>query len=548
MWCAASVAVLAGVIGWSCSPKPPVLTAVVPDTGYPRQLLAIDGSTLYAGVVWDAGLPSETVLYNGLFGTTYFQIPANATVGSHPVALRNSLGTSVTSQVTVLQSRGVFPAPRIEDIGIFVMDGNGPVDVALTVAAANLDVDATVTAAAIVAGSPVAKNVAVTIRWGALPVDYLQYHQPDTFGYPIYHYTQLLSIVEGVALGSTLQVTVTNTDGQTATKAYTLPSSVADLDSDGDGLLDAWEEGSYTAQSGNKVPLATMGTDKWRKDILVEVDWMAAAAPQPPVWEKIEQTFRDAPVLNPDGSRGINIIIDHGQGSVLADGGQQLANSECLSYDSPPAGGAPGCASLGGFFNYKAANFNTDRLHIFHYAIFGQKEMAGQSGLGERHGNDFFVTLANLFSLGNDADVQAGHFVHELGHNLGFSHGDLKGDDQNFNFKPNLPSVMNYTYVDGGVDVDCDMIPDGVYTYSQGTLASLDEASLDETVGICDAISVDMNFVNLGGNLVRGDGLFTAGALDIVGNGDTSDKSDDFDQWGNLLFKFDVRGSAWNSN
>ena len=59
-----------------------------------------------------------------------------------------------------------------------------------------------------------------------------------------------------------------------------------------------------------------MGTNKWRKDILVEVDWMAAAAPQPSLWQKVEQVFRDAPVLNPDGSRGVNIIIDHGQGGL----------------------------------------------------------------------------------------------------------------------------------------------------------------------------------------------------------------------------------------
>jgi hypothetical protein len=150
---------------------------------------------------------------------------------------------------------------------------------------------------------------------------------------------------------------------------------------------------------------------------------MAAAAPQQSLWQKVEQVFRDAPVLNPDGSRGVNVIIDHGQGGLFTQGGQALADADCLTLTAPPAS-APGCATIANFFSYKATNFSADRLAIFHYAIFGKKGLDGQtdaSGSGERFGNDFFVTLASLFSLGNDPDVQTGHFVHELGHNLGFS-------------------------------------------------------------------------------------------------------------------------------
>ena len=248
------------------------------------------------------GPGTEKEIYSGLFGTSYFQIPDNAKPGAHPVAIRNSLGTSAAKNVMVLPSQGTFPAPRIEDIGVLLAGGNGPVDVALTIAAANLDLNATVTVAEIVGGTPVARRIRNTVSWGALPVDYLQHHQPDTFGYPIYHYAQLLSVVEGVGLGSTLQVTVTNpTDHRGSTREYTLPATLADLDGDGDGLLDSWEDGFYTAQSGNTVPLNQMGTSKWRKDILVEVDWMAAFAPQPSLWPKVEQVFKDAPVLNPDG-------------------------------------------------------------------------------------------------------------------------------------------------------------------------------------------------------------------------------------------------------
>ena len=381
---------------------------------------------------------------------------------------------------------------------------------------------------------------------------YLQHHKPETFGYPVYHYAQLLSVVKGVGLGSRLRVTVTNSDQQSGTRDFDMPKSVAELDSDGDGLLDTWEDGSYTAPSGNTVPLKAIGTDKWKKDILVEVDRMQTSpVPDSSIWRRIATVFRSAPVLNPDGSRGVHIIIDRGQGGVLSQGGQILADVDCLTMGAPPPGGAPGCPSIDDFFNYKKLpNFNPDRLNIFHYAILGKKGWDTKhgrdvSGEGERFGNDFFVTLGNLFSLANDPGVQTGHFVHELGHNLGFTHGDLMSDDQNFDYKPNLPSVMNYTYVDFGVDLDCDMVSDGLYTYSQGMLASLNEPFVDEMVGICDQVPLDMNFANG----VRGDGQYSAGALDLTGNGDALERSDDFDQWGHMLLDFvNGKGSQWQGN
>lgn len=550
-WCLVAGAILA-VAGTSCSPQPLELKAVMPDTGYPRQLLEVDGATLYASVVWDAGLSTEQEIYNGLFGTSYFQIPEKATPGPHPVAIRNNLGTSATKQVTVLASQGVFPAPRIEDIGVLLAGGNGPVDLGLTIAAANLDLNATVTAVELVGGTPVARKVRTVVTWGGLPIDYLQHHKPDTFGYPVYHYAQLLSVVEGVGLGSTLHVTVTNTDNESSTKDLPVPVSLDQLDGDQDGLIDSWEEGSYTAVSGNTVPLKQMGANKWRKDILVEVDWMAAAAPQASLWQKIEQAFKDAPVLNPDGSRGVNIIIDHGQGGWAADGGQLLTDRDCLSMKAPPAGGWPGCASSEGFFNYKAGHFNVDRLHIFHYAILGQKHPDHRSGDGERHGNDFLVTLGEFPAAeAQDANVQLGLFMHELGHNLGFSHGDLVSEDQNYALKPNLPSVMTYSNGSAayGADVDCNMTPDGVYTYSQGTLKPINEAHVDETIGICDGIPADMNYISVGGlSFGPGDGTISTAALDVNGDGDTLDTSDDFDQWGNMLLPFDTPGSKWANN
>ena len=96
--------------GTGCVPTP-TLSAFAPGSGYPRQLLAVQGTTLFASIVWDVGQPTETVLQNGLFGTNYFQIPATATPGVHAVAMRNSRGTSAPQNVTVLAASGAFPAP-----------------------------------------------------------------------------------------------------------------------------------------------------------------------------------------------------------------------------------------------------------------------------------------------------------------------------------------------------------------------------------------------------------------------------------------------------
>lgn len=503
----------------------PTLTAILPGTGYPRQLLAVDGTTLFAAIVWDIGLPTEAEIYNGLFGTQYFQIPVSATAGVHPVALRNSEGTTGNVNVTVLAASGAYPAPRIDDIGVLGIGGTGPVDVAFTVAGANIDVDATVT----VNGNP----VGTTLRWGGLPIDYLQVHTPATFGYPIYHYVQLLNVVENVALGSNLNVVVTNTDGQTASETFTFPALVTDLDGDGDGLLDSWELGTYTAPSGTAIDIAAMGATRWRKDILVEVDWIAAATPNATIWAMIENAFAEAPVLNPDGSAGVNIIIDRGQGAPFTDGGDVLADHQTMDFEESPAVGYTD------FFTYKGANFDNDRLNIFHYGVFGRVRPNGTSGRGEVWGNDFMVTFATFFVWPQDV-AQVGTFVHELGHNLGLTHGDLNDTPAQWNeaFKPNFPTTMSYRYQFPGVSVDCDFASEGGHTYSQGMFARIVETNVNENVGICDNAALDMN----------GNGAITIGQMDTSQDGDNTDTHDDFNQWGTLLLDFDAAGSRWNGN
>jgi hypothetical protein len=67
--------------------------------------------------------------------------------------------------------------------------------------------------------------------------------------------------------------------------------------------------------------------------------------------------------------------------------------------------------------------------------------------------------------------------MHELGHNLGLRHG---GEDD-FNFKPNYFSVMNYSFQTRGLIIDG---TSGTFDYSRFLTPDLDETNLDETVGI----------------------------------------------------------------
>ena len=520
----------------------PTLNAVVPGTGYPRQLLAVDGTTLGASVVWDAGSASEIELTTGLLGTQYFQIPDTASAGAHTVAIRNSNGTSSTTTVTVL-SPASFPAPRIEDVGIVEMDGAGPADVLLTVSAANLDVDATVAVDEMSENGFDRRAVGPVVLWGGLPIDYQQAHVPDTFGYPVYHYAQQLVPVEDVTPGSMLRITVTNHDGETATIDVPMPASADELDSDGDGLLNAWEEKGYSAPSGVTIDLKSIGTKVWRKDVLIEVDMSPTIPVDGMLWQSVEEVFRAAPVLNPDGSAGITVIIDRGQGPVLTNGGQALPDHACLTLQDPAPPPPMGCADLRSFYEFKRDYFDNDRLRLFHYVVWGNRHVNPVSGEGERWGNDFAITLG----ISPDSDklnYQLGTFVHELGHNLSLSHGNLFDDLEPYVFKVNLPSVMSYRYQAGGVDIDCDLIPDGVFTYSQATLKPLSEMFVDENVGICDnkSVNLDMN------------SAITAGPANLNwiplpgSDTDMDDEWHDFDQWGDLRLDFTDPRSRWDED
>ncbi|WP_299681507.1 hypothetical protein [uncultured Dokdonia sp.] len=516
---------------YSCSR--PTLTAIQPSTAYPRQILSTEGSGLFAAsAVWDHNLPSETNLNTAFLSARYFQLPDAASSGNHPIALRTSKGTSNTvTNVNVLTPSGTWPNPRIEEIMINNIAEQTSIDAnyLLAISVANGDADAIVT----INGTDVP-----TIFTSAIPTDYFNGHVPATYGYPVYHYSLHIAILEDQNWGSTIQVALRNHDGSTSPQqSYTFPSSNATVDSDNDGLLDTWEENGYTAASGTVIDLKALGCDPKRKDLLVEVDWVTAATPDPSIWATIEAVFDQAPILNPDGSSGIEMHLDRGQGGVFTGGGTILTDHTSMDFGTNTSTGYVD------FYTYKAASFNTDRLELFHYGIFGRARPNGSSGRGEVFGNDFMVTFANFTGAQAFATPrnQVGTFIHELGHNLNLCHGGacLTPVDWNETFKVNQPSSMNYRYQFPAVSTDCDLTSDNAFGFSQGMLATLNENNITEANGICDNLGLDFN----------GNGSTTnTGAINLNNDSNTTDISIDYNEWGAIRLDFRASGSSWNNN
>ncbi len=319
-------------------------------------------------------------------------------------------------------------------------------------------------------------------------------------------------------------------DGLSACVENAIGTDPNNPDTDGDSITDGAEVNGLPGLN-----LPAMGANPLRKTIFCEVDWFEGVVegenrnfrPTAAIVSRTVACYANAPVPNPDGSTGIDMIIDYGQGGAFT-GGNRIGNTN------------PTFITFDGDFNaYKAAHFANNRNGVFHYAIFCNRYNSsgnGSSGIAEINGDDFIVSLYGFFNTVNASNT----FVHEIGHNLGIRHGGF----ENRNWKPNYNSVMNYRHQFPGVDTDADTLGDGVLDYSVGSNLDLNESALNESLGVDGATPVDFNLsggINAGVyalniNCSTGN---TAGCGSTGGGAcydSTCDVLQDWDDWANINY------------
>jgi uncharacterized delta-60 repeat protein len=277
------------------------------------------------------------------------------------------------------------------------------------------------------------------------------------------------------------------------------------LDSDGDGIPDDWETRGITVASngtitvgktgsGEFIDLPAMGANPMHKDIFIHADWMTGIKPNARTIKVVTDAFRDAPVTNPDGKKGINLHIDLGPDSVMdpvsgktwgalsRSGPESFQTS--IGVDSPNANPPPANVyNWGTVDTLKDDYFNAaKRKSVFHYLLFCNKYATSDSS-GISRGipaGDFLVALGQVPVPGATLRQIAGTLMHELGHNLGLLHGG----NEDVNMKPNYLSIMSYTFqMEGLLERDR---RSRTLDYSRSTLDPLNENFLNENVGIND--------------------------------------------------------------
>lgn len=206
--------------------------------------------------------------------------------------------------------------------------------------------------------------------------------------------------------------------------------SSSGVDSDGDGLLDAWETSGVDADGDGVVDLKLrpLGANPRRKDIFIAYAWMSAGPgesashePSAAVLQAVTDAFARAPVTNPDGSTGITVHWKH-LGSVAHD---DDLNPVWTEFDA-----------------IMDSKLTAAERRVYHRMLNAHAyNNGGSSGISRDIPASDFVESLGRFSTNPGTLVQrAGTIMHELGHNLGLRHGGV----DHVNYKPNHLSVMGY--------------------------------------------------------------------------------------------------------
>lgn len=270
-----------------------------------------------------------------------------------------------------------------------------------------------------------------------------------------------------------------------------------DIDSDRDGLPELWEVEGVDTDGDGTIEYELPAADPLRKDVFVEADFTGGLGTIPVVGvpgaedhlDLVVDAFSKAPVANPDGTTGIDLVIE--RSDQVAHDGEGIVFASDLE--------DPDVKFL--FSSIKRNNFGSAEERerpnapdvlaakslVYRYMIFARSicekatldpapactKLAPLGGWADFRGDDFIVAVKNTAP-----DRQAALFMHELGHTLGLRHGG--GDDDNC--KPNYLSVMNYAFKGGIPNPSAPL--DVRIDYSRVALRTLDENKLSEAAGI----------------------------------------------------------------
>ncbi|HFI0448827.1 TPA: VWA domain-containing protein [Streptococcus suis] len=273
------------------------------------------------------------------------------------------------------------------------------------------------------------------------------------------------------------------------------------IDSDGDGLLDDWEEFGLKDGKGNVIlDLPAMGANKYMKDLFVQVDWMhrtgfpvfinlpllgevsfkvrdLTTAPSSKALEMVRKQFLD---------HGIQLHIDMGPDSVM-----KYEDGKAVTWGDLSAGGNrlqyKDVFEVGSNYEYwnrvVTDYLPQNRWNVFRHAFFvntlSENGVDRGTGLASAiPGQAFIVAVKDIYD--NNLAV-AGTFMHELGHTLGLGHG---GADHTLG-KPNHLSVMNYLFQLSGL-VYPNSVKESIkrLNFSEYALPALNEKALREKDGI----------------------------------------------------------------
>lgn len=248
-------------------------------------------------------------------------------------------------------------------------------------------------------------------------------------------------------------------------------------DRDADGLRDDWESGPMDInEDGNPdLNLAALGANPDHKDLFVEFDSRFDAVTMQPALDLVRDAFAAAPLTNPAGGTGVTthfLFDDH----IAVVGPHAVTCDTCFptAYAGLKATYYGTVAERTDAVNGAARLEARRRTHRY-AMILHSTTPEYYYGLAEVDGNDMVLILGSQEMVSSN-QAMAGVIMHELGHMLGLHHG---GADE-ANFKPNYPSVMNYSLA----------IPRRFSNrfwrldYCRQTQPTVTETNLNETVGL----------------------------------------------------------------